>query len=75
MEEEKKKQKIITTSTLTCPQCSAEYSEVMPTDSCQYFYECKSCGAIIKPEPGDCCVFCSYGSVNCPSIQLKSGSK
>jgi hypothetical protein len=23
----------------------------------------------LKPEPGDCCVFCSYGSVPCPPIQ------
>ncbi|MFA9408701.1 MAG: GDCCVxC domain-containing (seleno)protein, partial [Candidatus Dadabacteria bacterium] len=24
---------------------------------------------LLKPKPGDCCVFCSYGSVKCPSIQ------
>ena len=41
----------------------------MPTDACIYFYDCKSCGAIIKPKSDDCCVFCSYGSVPCPPIQ------
>jgi hypothetical protein len=41
----------------------------MPTDACQFFYECKGCGTLLKPKPGDCCVFCSYGSVKCPPIQ------
>nr|WP_304622111.1 GDCCVxC domain-containing (seleno)protein [Rhodohalobacter sulfatireducens] len=41
----------------------------MPTDSCQYFWECEYCKSVIKPKPGDCCVFCSYGSVPCPPIQ------
>lgn len=38
-------------------------------DACQFFYECEGCGAILKPLAGDCCVFCSYGSVPCPPIQ------
>ena len=58
-------------STLTCPECKYKKSEIMPLDNCQYFYECKSCGALLKPKSGDCCIFCSYGSVNCPSVQLK----
>jgi hypothetical protein len=41
----------------------------MPTDACQFFYVCKGCGEKLKPRPGDCCVFCSYGSVPCPPIQ------
>ena len=41
----------------------------MPTDACQFFYECKGCGTVLRPLPGDCCVFCSYGSVPCPPIQ------
>jgi hypothetical protein len=41
----------------------------MPTDACQYFYDCPACGALLKPKPGDCCVFCSYGDVPCPPIQ------
>ena len=27
------------------------------------------CHEVLKPQPGDCCVFCSYGSVPCPPIQ------
>lgn len=41
----------------------------MPTDACQYFYECANCGAMLRPKLGDCCVFCSYGSVKCPPVQ------
>jgi len=57
------------TSVLTCPVCGHAAAEEMPTDACIYFYDCKGCGAILKPKSGDCCVFCSYGSVPCPSIQ------
>jgi hypothetical protein len=42
----------------------------MPTDACQFFYDCRGCGAVLKPKPGDCCVFCSYGTVPCPPIQI-----
>jgi len=43
--------------------------ETMPTDACLFFYDCPHCGARLKPKAGDCCVFCSYGSVRCPSMQ------
>ncbi|WP_285316224.1 GDCCVxC domain-containing (seleno)protein [Providencia rettgeri] len=56
-------------SELTCPECHFKQVEEMPTDACQWFYECKHCGALLKPLKGDCCVFCSYGSVICPPIQ------
>jgi hypothetical protein len=45
----------------------------MPADACQYFYDCKGCGAVLKPMAGDCCVFCSYGDVACPPIQASAG--
>ncbi|HKD21668.1 MAG TPA: GDCCVxC domain-containing (seleno)protein [Rhizomicrobium sp.] len=57
-------------STITCPACGHASSESMPTDACLYFYDCKGCGVVLKPKPGDCCVFCSYGSVPCPPVQL-----
>jgi hypothetical protein len=56
-------------STLTCPKCGHGSVETMPTDACQFFYDCKGCGERLKPLAGDCCVFCSYGSVPCPPIQ------
>jgi len=60
---------VILDSTLTCPHCEHAETETMPTDACQFFYECKSCGTLLRPKQGDCCVFCSYGSVKCPPIQ------
>jgi len=63
------------TSTITCPQCSYQSSEVMPTDACQFFFDCKGCGVRLKPKSGDCCVFCSYGDVPCPPIQDDPGGK
>ena len=59
------------TSTLTCPRCGHREIETMPTDACQYFYDCMGCGAVLKPKAGDCCVFCSYGDVACPPIQAE----
>ena len=56
-------------STFTCPKFSYQAVEAMPTDACQFFYDCKGCDERLKPLAGDCCVFCSYGSVLCPPIQ------
>lgn len=50
-------------SQITCPTCGHAAIETMPTDACQYFYDCVGCGVVIKPLHGDCCVFCSYGSI------------
>jgi hypothetical protein len=57
------------TATITCPHCAVRKTEIMPTDACQFFYECTGCGAKLKPRAGDYCVFCSNGSVSCPPIQ------
>lgn len=57
------------TSTITCPLCGFQKEEPMPTDACQFFYECASCKAVLRPKPGECCVFCSYGTEKCPSKQ------
>ena len=32
-------------------------------------FDRQGCGTRLKPLAGDCCVFCSYGSVPCPPIQ------
>lgn len=60
---------ILAESILTCPQCGMQKRETMPVDYCQFFYECSVCGQVLRPKPGDCCVYCSYGSVPCPSVQ------
>ena len=56
-------------STITCPECNFSKTETMPTNACQFFYECDSCKTVLKPKKGDCCVYCSYGTVACPPIQ------
>ena len=56
-------------STLTCPGCGYASRERMPTDACLFFWDCPGCQMRVKPKEGDCCVFCSYGSVPCPPIQ------
>ncbi len=56
-------------STITCPHCGYRETETMPTDACQFFYDCKGCGAVLRPQPGDCCVFCSYADTPCPPVQ------
>ena len=59
----------VLSSVLTCPQCGSAKREDMPVDACQFFYECESCKTLLRPKPGDCCVYCSFGSVKCPSVQ------
>lgn len=58
---------------LTCPQCGHVSAETMPTDACIFFHQCTACSAVLRPKDGDCCVFCSYGSVACPPVQQQRG--
>lgn len=64
---------IVLESVLTCPHCGFARQETMPTDACLYVYECSNCKKLLRPDPGDCCVFCSFGSVKCPPIQAQRG--
>ena len=58
-------------STIQCPICKFKKLETMPTNSCIFFYECTNCKELLKPQKGDCCVFCSYGDVKYPPKQCK----
>lgn len=60
---------LILDSIITCPECGYQKNEIMPTNACQWYYDCEGCKALLKPKKGDCCVFCSYGTVKCPPIQ------
>jgi hypothetical protein len=53
-------------ATIRCPRCRVVTEAERPSDACVYFWDCPACGAVVKPKPGDCCVFCSYGSAPCP---------
>jgi len=61
-----------TEAVLNCPKCSTSQKVEMPTDACQYFYKCTSCGEVLKPKEDDCCVFCSYADSKCPPKQKES---
>lgn len=62
---------MITETELTCPSCSFVDVVQMPLDACQHFYQCRQCKTMLKPKRGDCCVFCSFGSVKCPPKQAE----
>jgi len=54
---------------LRCPHCGAESRERIPVDACVVLHDCPACGGEIRPEEGDCCVFCSHGADPCPSAE------
>ncbi len=60
---------MILQSIITCPVCNFSREETMNENSCLFYYECYNCKSVLKPKEGDCCVFCSYGSVKCPPVQ------
>ena len=66
---------MILESTVTCPRCGHKELLTMPEDKCLFFHKCSKCKVMLKPKLGDCCVFCSYGDVPCPSIQEKEELK
>ncbi|HEY0580379.1 MAG TPA: GDCCVxC domain-containing (seleno)protein [Candidatus Nitrosocosmicus sp.] len=63
---------IIIQSVITCPLCNFQKEETMEVNACRFFYQCTSCNTLLKPKKGDCCVFCSYGSIKCPPVQLNN---
>ena len=60
-------------SVLTCPRCGHRATETMPVDACIFYYECSACHTLLRPLAGDCCVFCSFGTVKCPPMQQPGG--
>lgn len=61
---------VILQSKIICLACGVKKREIMSTNVCQWFYECELCHTVLKPTAGDCCVYCSYGTVPCPPMQL-----
>jgi len=54
------------------PAAGAQATETMPENACQHRYLCASCGEMLSPGPGDCCVFCSYADTACPPKQVEA---
>jgi len=55
-------------SVITCPRCGTR-SGAHARGRLPVVYECGACRSLLKPKAGDCCVFCSYGSVPVPARQ------
>ena len=55
--------KIILVSKITCPECGFSKIERMPTDNCQILYTCENCNENLKPNNGDCCVYCTHATI------------
>jgi hypothetical protein len=62
-------------SIIICPECGHSRAETLPVDSSVYSYECTACHIVMRPEPGECCVFCSYGTVPCPFKRVFSDQR
>ncbi|MEI8610263.1 GDCCVxC domain-containing (seleno)protein [Enterovibrio norvegicus] len=62
--------KVILKSDVTCPNCGHTKTELMPIGESQQHYECENCHEVLLVTEGGCCVFCSYGSVCCPPVQV-----
>ena len=58
---------------IRCPFCGAVETLEMPNDACVYFHECGTCRVVMRPKQGECCVICSYGSVQCPPRRGRDG--
>ncbi len=54
---------------LYCPECGHATPERMPVDHSVIAHKCLFCGAVMRPSPGRCCVFCSHADLPCPLCQ------
>jgi hypothetical protein len=52
-------------SEITCLFCQHKETESIPAEACLFFYECQGCHKVVRPNPTDCCVFCSFGRAPC----------
>jgi hypothetical protein len=55
---------MILESLITCPHCGTAKTESMPTDACQFSYECSGCGARLRPNRA--IAVCSVPLAGCP---------
>ena len=62
-------------STLTCPHCGHQTTETMATDACQYFYDCKGCGALLKPLPATVAFFAPTAQFRAHQFKLRGAPK
>lgn len=56
---------------LTCPNCGATQPVKMLALEVRSVYQCNACKKIIQAHANECCIYCEYGEVKCPSEQVK----
>ncbi len=56
---------------LICPECGEKQKVEMSSSENTLIFECCSCKEIIQTTEDECCVYCQYGEVKCPSQQVK----
>jgi hypothetical protein len=72
----KKKKKIawdgiVGVCVVTCPVCKTQVQENMVSETPPQIYHCPVCLTWLSPKKGDHCIYDSYGSINCPPIQVE----
>jgi len=55
---------IILESTITCPYCLHYEREIMPSDLCQYFYDCKIAWLCLSQNPEIAALFVPMAPLN-----------
>jgi hypothetical protein len=43
----------VTFGLIACPDGGRGARESYPPNACLYFYQCRECGTVIRPQPGD----------------------
>ncbi|MDF5922214.1 heavy metal-associated domain-containing protein [Pseudomonas aeruginosa] len=63
---------IVLESVLTCPRCASPSRKPCPRTPA-VLLRVQQLQGLLRPQPRDCCVFCSPASVKCPPIQQQLG--
>lgn len=54
---------------ITCRNCGATEDITMHSSLPERSFTCKKCTTVLLAHSDECCVYCSYGSVQCPPVQ------
>ncbi len=54
---------------MTCPACGYQQMVTMEAFGQRMLWPCPACGSVLRPRPGEHCIYCSFASVPCPPVQ------
>ena len=60
---------VILETVMTCPSCHAKEKQTMWPHFIESVFVCNKCNKPHLQIPDRCCIYCSYGSIECPPIQ------